>query len=167
MGCQDRATLQVDASSSFYLQPRRLNSRANTWFAQFRRAHLACFSFKTPRFAPPPLRRQKKRVADTELLAEDLRRPSHGFRSARATRSTRQVNKVTLVPRGQAKGLTWFTPGEDQSLVSSAMLKAGGFFFGGGGGLRGGGGASGGFLFFHLETVGRPFKERGGAQKHQ
>ncbi|CAE8624018.1 unnamed protein product [Polarella glacialis] len=34
------------------------------------------------------------------------------------------VNKVTLVPRGQAKGLTWFTPGEDQSLVSRNMLKA-------------------------------------------
>ncbi|CAJ1428694.1 unnamed protein product [Effrenium voratum] len=34
------------------------------------------------------------------------------------------VNKVTLIPRGQAKGLTWFTPGEDQSLISAAMLKA-------------------------------------------
>lgn len=34
------------------------------------------------------------------------------------------VNKVTLVPRGQAKGLTWFTPSEDQSLVSAAALKA-------------------------------------------
>ena len=37
---------------------------------------------------------------------------------------TNQVNKVTLIPRGQAKGLTWFTPGEDQSLISAAMLKA-------------------------------------------
>jgi cell division protease FtsH len=35
-----------------------------------------------------------------------------------------EVNKVTLVPRGQAKGLTWFTPNEDQSLVSAASLKA-------------------------------------------
>jgi len=34
------------------------------------------------------------------------------------------VNKVTLVPRGQAKGLTWFTPGEDQSLISQNTLKA-------------------------------------------
>jgi len=34
------------------------------------------------------------------------------------------VNKVTLVPRGQAKGLTWFTPGEDQSLISASTLKA-------------------------------------------
>ncbi|CAE7378488.1 ftsH [Symbiodinium natans] len=34
------------------------------------------------------------------------------------------VNKVTLIPRGQAKGLTWFTPNEDQSLISAAMLKA-------------------------------------------
>merc|ERR1740138_718574 len=34
------------------------------------------------------------------------------------------VNKVTLVPRGQAKGLTWFTPNEDQSLISANMLKA-------------------------------------------
>lgn len=34
------------------------------------------------------------------------------------------VNKVTLVPRGQAKGLTWFTPNEDQSLLSANTLKA-------------------------------------------
>merc|ERR1719352_1447549 len=34
------------------------------------------------------------------------------------------VNKVSLVPRGQAKGLTWFTPGEDQSLISTNMFKA-------------------------------------------
>ncbi|CAE8675708.1 unnamed protein product, partial [Polarella glacialis] len=34
------------------------------------------------------------------------------------------VNKVTLVPRGQAKGLTWFTPSEDQSLVSTSTFKA-------------------------------------------
>jgi len=34
------------------------------------------------------------------------------------------VNKVTLVPRGQAKGLTWFTPNEDQSLISLNTLKA-------------------------------------------
>eukprot|EP00930_Biecheleria_cincta_P047346 TRINITY_DN327_c0_g1_i3.p1 TRINITY_DN327_c0_g1~~TRINITY_DN327_c0_g1_i3.p1 ORF type:complete len:609 (+),score=141.54 TRINITY_DN327_c0_g1_i3:53-1828(+) len=34
------------------------------------------------------------------------------------------VNKVTLVPRGQAKGLTWFTPNEDQSLISANTLKA-------------------------------------------
>jgi len=34
------------------------------------------------------------------------------------------VQKVTLIPRGQAKGLTWFTPGEDQSLISRAQIKA-------------------------------------------
>merc|ERR1712072_603752 len=34
------------------------------------------------------------------------------------------VSKVTLVPRGQAKGLTWFTPNEDQSLISANALKA-------------------------------------------
>merc|ERR1719203_803070 len=34
------------------------------------------------------------------------------------------VSKVTLVPRGQAKGLTWFTPSEDQSLISQNTLKA-------------------------------------------
>jgi len=34
------------------------------------------------------------------------------------------VSKVTLVPRGQAKGLTWFTPSEDQSLVSRNTMKA-------------------------------------------
>jgi len=35
-----------------------------------------------------------------------------------------EVGKVTLVPRGQAKGLTWFTPAEDQSLISCNSLKA-------------------------------------------
>jgi cell division protease FtsH len=34
------------------------------------------------------------------------------------------VQKVTLVPRGQAQGLTWFIPSEDQSLVSRLQLKA-------------------------------------------
>jgi len=34
------------------------------------------------------------------------------------------VQKVTLIPRGQAKGLTWFTPNEDQGLISRSQLKA-------------------------------------------
>ncbi len=34
------------------------------------------------------------------------------------------VQKVTLIPRGQAKGLTWFSPDDEQSLVSRAQLKA-------------------------------------------
>ncbi len=34
------------------------------------------------------------------------------------------VQKVTLIPRGQAKGLTWFSPDDDQMLVSKAQLKA-------------------------------------------
>lgn len=34
------------------------------------------------------------------------------------------VNKLTLIPRGQAKGLTWFMPNEDQSMVSRNMMKA-------------------------------------------
>lgn len=34
------------------------------------------------------------------------------------------VEKITLVPRGNAKGLTWFTPNEDQSLVSRCQLLA-------------------------------------------
>ncbi len=34
------------------------------------------------------------------------------------------VQKVTLIPRGQAQGLTWFAPGEDQSLISRAQLIA-------------------------------------------
>merc|ERR1712060_625014 len=34
------------------------------------------------------------------------------------------VQKVTLVPRGQARGLTWFTPNEDASLVSKQQLFA-------------------------------------------
>ncbi|MBD2313961.1 ATP-dependent metallopeptidase FtsH/Yme1/Tma family protein [Desertifilum sp. FACHB-1129] len=34
------------------------------------------------------------------------------------------VQKVTLIPRGQAQGLTWFTPSEDQSLVSRSQLLA-------------------------------------------
>ncbi|WP_416666625.1 ATP-dependent zinc metalloprotease FtsH2 [Egbenema bharatensis] len=34
------------------------------------------------------------------------------------------VQKVTLIPRGQAQGLTWFTPSEDQGLISRAQLMA-------------------------------------------
>jgi cell division protease FtsH len=34
------------------------------------------------------------------------------------------VQKVTLVPRGQARGLTWFTPGEDQGLISRSQIMA-------------------------------------------
>ena len=34
------------------------------------------------------------------------------------------VQKVTLIPRGQAQGLTWFAPDEEQMLVSRAQLRA-------------------------------------------
>lgn len=34
------------------------------------------------------------------------------------------VQKVTLIPRGQARGLTWFNPSEDQSLISRSQIKA-------------------------------------------
>ena len=35
-----------------------------------------------------------------------------------------EVEKITLTPRGMAKGLTWFTPQEDQGLVSRSQLLA-------------------------------------------
>ncbi|KAI4339581.1 hypothetical protein MLD38_024506 [Melastoma candidum] len=35
-----------------------------------------------------------------------------------------QVQKVTLIPRGQARGLTWFMPGEDPTLISKQQLFA-------------------------------------------
>ena len=34
------------------------------------------------------------------------------------------VQKVTLIPRGQAQGLTWFTPNEEQGLISRSQLTA-------------------------------------------
>lgn len=34
------------------------------------------------------------------------------------------VEKVTLIPRGQAQGLTWFTPNEEQGLTTKAQLMA-------------------------------------------
>ena len=34
------------------------------------------------------------------------------------------VQKVTLIPRGQAQGLTWFMPNEDQMLISKSQLMA-------------------------------------------
>jgi cell division protease FtsH len=34
------------------------------------------------------------------------------------------VQKVTLIPRGQALGLTWFTPNEEQGLVSRSQMLA-------------------------------------------
>ena len=35
------------------------------------------------------------------------------------------VEKVTLIPRGQARGLTWFTPEEDQGLISRGQVAGG------------------------------------------
>ena len=35
-----------------------------------------------------------------------------------------QVQKVTLIPRGQALGLTWFTPNEEQGLISRSQIRA-------------------------------------------
>merc|ERR1712071_263453 len=35
-----------------------------------------------------------------------------------------EVEKITWAPRGSAKGLTWFTPEEDQSLISRSALLA-------------------------------------------
>jgi cell division protease FtsH len=35
-----------------------------------------------------------------------------------------EVEKITLIPRGGAKGLTWFAPEEDQSLLSRSQLLA-------------------------------------------
>eukprot|EP00669_Euglena_mutabilis_P012522 TRINITY_DN715_c0_g1_i2.p1 TRINITY_DN715_c0_g1~~TRINITY_DN715_c0_g1_i2.p1 ORF type:complete len:516 (+),score=202.97 TRINITY_DN715_c0_g1_i2:205-1752(+) len=34
------------------------------------------------------------------------------------------VQKVTLIPRGQAKGLTWFVPGDDPNLITKSQLQA-------------------------------------------
>ena len=34
------------------------------------------------------------------------------------------VQKVTLIPRGQARGLTWFIPGEDPTLISKHQIFA-------------------------------------------
>jgi cell division protease FtsH len=34
------------------------------------------------------------------------------------------VQKVTLIPRGQAAGLTWFTPDDEQTLISRAQIMA-------------------------------------------
>ena len=33
-----------------------------------------------------------------------------------------EVEKITLIPRGGAKGLTWFAPEEDQTLVSTISI---------------------------------------------
>jgi cell division protease FtsH len=33
-----------------------------------------------------------------------------------------EVEKITLIPRGGAKGLTWFAPEEDQMLVSRSAI---------------------------------------------
>jgi cell division protease FtsH len=34
------------------------------------------------------------------------------------------VQKVTLIPRGQARGLTWFSPTDDPTLISKQQLFA-------------------------------------------
>ena len=40
------------------------------------------------------------------------------------TKGHDRVEKVTLIPRGQARGLTWFTPEEEQGLISRNQLFA-------------------------------------------
>lgn len=37
-------------------------------------------------------------------------------------KSHEPVQKVTLIPRGQARGLTWFTPANDQALISRTQI---------------------------------------------
>ena len=34
------------------------------------------------------------------------------------------LEQVTLIPRGQARGLTWFIPGEDPTLISKQQIFA-------------------------------------------
>jgi cell division protease FtsH len=35
-----------------------------------------------------------------------------------------EVEKITLIPRGGAKGLTWFTPEEDQTSFSFSIISS-------------------------------------------
>ncbi|KAL3525115.1 hypothetical protein ACH5RR_013487 [Cinchona calisaya] len=44
--------------------------------------------------------------------------------SATLTPGHDPVQKVTLIPRGQARGLTWFIPGDDPTLISKQQLFA-------------------------------------------
>ena len=43
---------------------------------------------------------------------------------ATLTKGHDPVQKVTLIPRGQAKGLTWFRPNEDPALISKSQMFA-------------------------------------------
>ena len=44
--------------------------------------------------------------------------------SANPTPPPHPLSQVTLIPRGQARGLTWFLPGEDPSLISKQQIFA-------------------------------------------
>lgn len=46
------------------------------------------------------------------------------FASRTLTPGHDAVQKVTLVPRGQARGLTWFIPADDPTLISKQQLFA-------------------------------------------
>ncbi len=45
-------------------------------------------------------------------------------RGADAVRPFGCTAQVTLIPRGQARGLTWFIPGEDATLLSKQQILA-------------------------------------------
>ncbi len=51
-------------------------------------------------------------------------RPACAARSVRRTLSGARGSQVTLIPRGQARGLTWFIPGEDPTLISKQQIFA-------------------------------------------
>jgi cell division protease FtsH len=90
-------------------------------------------------------RRKKKAISNTEIqdatdrvvaglegraLADDSQKKLFAYHEAgKALVATLlpyhdPVAKVTLIPRGQQKSLTWFSPDQDQSLISASSLKA-------------------------------------------
>eukprot|EP00985_Skeletonema_marinoi_P034195 scaffold43384_cov4198-Skeletonema_marinoi.AAC.6 len=67
--------------------------------------------------------RYKKTTISKNEVNEAIDRVIGGI-AGTVLQSHDEVEKITITPRGSAKGLTWFTPDEEQSLVSRSALLA-------------------------------------------
>eukprot|EP00957_Ditylum_brightwellii_P176825 13469190-Ditylum_brightwellii.AAC.2 len=67
--------------------------------------------------------RYKKATISKNEVNEAIDRVIGGI-AGTVLQSHDEVEKITITPRGSAKGLTWFTPDEEQSLVSRSALLA-------------------------------------------
>ncbi|KAF8408106.1 hypothetical protein HHK36_007248 [Tetracentron sinense] len=68
-------------------------------------------------------RRGKEKITLREI-DDSIDRIVAGMEGTQMTDGKSKILKITLIPRGQARGLTWFIPDEDPALISKQQLFA-------------------------------------------